>query len=223
MDKSIENLYEDQTNVVQSVAAVKSEEQLEEELLASTDDEEDIEKSDNEDEIDLFASEESESENEGRFKSNSSKNERPTNSSTLSFSKLGSASASMVIDLNDVVKTDKSFGGERGGGGGRRGDRNNDDRYRGRNNNYSSRSGREDRYRGRRNEGGSIRVSAYKPKTVGSSSTTRNCEDRKKDERSMFKSTFQSVESTTKGKKFYIYTRSLAIAHSPLLTETVLH
>lgn len=199
MKKSTESLNEEQTDIVQSVATVQSEEQLEEELLASTDEEEEREKSDNEDEIDLFASEESESENEGRFKSNSSKNERPTNSSTLSFSKLGSASASMVLDLNDVVKTDNSFGGERGGGGGRRrGDRNSDDRYRGRNN-YSSRSGRDDRYRGRRNEGGNGRGSAYKPKTAGSSSTTRKSEDRKKDERSMFKSTFQSVESTTKG------------------------
>lgn len=203
----MESLSEEQTDIVQSMATIKSEEQLEDELLASTDEEveEDAEKSDNEDEIDLFASEESESENEGRFKSNSSKNERPTNSSTLSFSKLGSASASILLDLNDVVKTDKSFGGERGGGsgggGGRRGDRNNDDRYRGRNNNYSSRSGRDDRYRGRRNEGGSSRGPAYKPK----SATTSKSEDRKKDERSMFMSTFQSVESTTKGKTFFLH------------------
>lgn len=196
MEKPAENLNTEQTDIVQSVPTVMSDEQLEEELLASTDDEEDPEKSDNEDEIDLFASEESESENEGRFKSNSSKNERPTNSSTMSFSKLGSASASLVLDLNDVVKTDKNFGGERGLG--RRNDRNNDDRYRGRNTNYSSRSGRDVRYRGRRNEGCSSRASAYKPKAVGS--TTRKSEDQKKDERSMFKSTFQSVESTTKGK-----------------------
>lgn len=195
----MESLNEEQPDIVQSVATVTTDEQLEDELLATTDEEGDPEKSDNEDEIDLFASEESESENEGRFKSNSSKNERPTNSSTLSFSKLGSASASMVLDLNDVVKTEKSFGGERtGGAGGRRGDRHSDDRYRGRTNNYSSRSGRDDRYRGRRNE--SNRASAIKPRTVGSSSTNRKSEDRKKDERSMFKSTFQSVESTTKGK-----------------------
>lgn len=197
---SIENEIDEQANVLQSVT-VKSDEQLEEDDLLASSDEGGEEKSDNEDEIDLFASEESESENEGRFKSSTSKTERPTNSSTLSFSKLGNASDTMqLVDLNDVVKTDKSFAAERGAG--RRGDRNNDDRYRGRNNNYSSRSGRDDRYRGRRNDRGSAAAAAasaaYKPSS--SSSTSGKSEDRKKDERSMFKSTFQSVESTTKGK-----------------------
>ncbi|XP_059618432.1 serine/arginine repetitive matrix protein 2-like [Phlebotomus argentipes] len=53
------------------------------------------------DEIDLFASEESESENEGRFKSSSSKNERPTQA-TVSFSKLVTEPVASLTELKEL-------------------------------------------------------------------------------------------------------------------------
>lgn len=131
----------------------KTEQEIEDELLASTDDEAQSDK-DDEDEIDLFASEESESENEGRFKSSSSKNERATTASTVSFTKLGSASASMVNDLNDIVRADKTFGSGSSSSNAN-GRRERDDRYNrgvgGRNSNYSSRNNRDDRFRNRNN------------------------------------------------------------------------
>lgn len=58
---------------------------------------------DDDDGIDLFASEESESENEGRFKcGTSSKSEKPKSVSTVSFTKLGDTLTSTFTNLNDV-------------------------------------------------------------------------------------------------------------------------
>lgn len=144
----------------------------------------------NNDEIDLFASEESESENEGRFKSSSSKNERASTVSTVSFSKLGTASASTVLDLNDVRSDKGSFGSSRRERG--------DDRYSrsSRKSNYSSRSGRDERFRSR-NSSRNRSTTNYKGKSSSNSKSGADEGKTKKDEKSMFKSTFQIVENTT--------------------------
>lgn len=86
-----------------SVPKEKNEQEIEDDLLASSDDAVSIEN----DGIDLFASEESESENEGRFKSRSSKTERTTTTAMLSFTKLGTVNALVVRDLNEV-RSDKA-------------------------------------------------------------------------------------------------------------------
>lgn len=52
--------------------------------------------------IDLFASDESESENEGRFKCSPIKNEKPKSVSTVSFSKLGNSPTTTYTNLNDI-------------------------------------------------------------------------------------------------------------------------
>lgn len=175
------------TNTTTLTVKNKSELEMEEELLASTDDDMNSDKDEGDDEIDLFASEESESENEGRFKSGSSKNERSTTVSTVSFSKLGSASASTVHDLNDV-KSDKTFGNDS--------NRRERDYHRGggRNNMYSSRTNRDDRFRSRHTN----RTSNYKSKNAVKGSA----DDKKKDEKTMFKSTFQMIENDNKIGKF---------------------
>lgn len=102
----------------------KTGQQIEDELLASTD----SENSDNEesDGIDLFASEESESENEGRFKLSSSKSERKTTVPTLSFSELGkttTAPADVLLRDLDEMQTDAMHSQSRRGGGRRETDR----------------------------------------------------------------------------------------------------
>lgn len=176
----------------------KPELDLEDELLASDNDDDDLlSTTENDDGIDLFASEESESENEGRFKSGSSaKNERATTVSTVSFSKLGSASASTVHDLNEVRSNDRHFERKERG----------EDRYRGnsnRNNHKSySNNRRDDRYRNSdssRISSSNRQTSNYKSK---SSSSRTNGDEKKKDEKLMFKSTFQIVETEPKIGKF---------------------
>lgn len=95
--------YEAKEQPEKSVPKEKNEQEIEDDLLASSDDAVSIEN----DGIDLFASEESESENEGRFKSSSSKTERTTTTATLSFTKLGTVNALVVRDLNEV-RSDKA-------------------------------------------------------------------------------------------------------------------
>lgn len=103
---------------------------------ATSDENDDSDDGDDDDGIDLFASEESESENEGRFKSGSSKTERPSNASTLSFSKLGTTNASAVVrDLNEVSSDYKQLPAIGSGGNSRKG--RGEDRHRnGRDSNY---------------------------------------------------------------------------------------
>lgn len=99
----------------------KSEQQIEDELLASSDS--DNSDNDESDGIDLFASEESESENEGRFKLSSSKSERKTTVPTLSFSELGkttTAPAEVLLRDLDEMQTDNMNAQSRRGGSGRR-------------------------------------------------------------------------------------------------------
>lgn len=79
----------------------KTEQQIEDELLASTNDEHSDSESDNDDDgIDLFASEESESENEGRFKLSSRQTEKPP--AAVPFSKLGTIAPTELRELEDL-------------------------------------------------------------------------------------------------------------------------
>lgn len=101
----------------ENLSQEKTEQELEDQLLASSE----SENSDNEsDGIDLFASEESESENEGRFKLSSSKSERKPNGPTVSFSELGkttTAPADVLLRDLDEMKTDTLNSNRRGGVG----------------------------------------------------------------------------------------------------------
>lgn len=127
------------------LAKAKSEQEIEEDLLASSDDAVSIN-----DGIDLFASEESESENEGRFKSRSSKTERTTTTATLSFTKLGTVNATALVvrDLNEV-RSDKASSTQTSRKD--RDSRRDRDRDRNGNNNYSGR--RNDRFGASRKSG----------------------------------------------------------------------
>lgn len=176
----------------------KSAEDIENELLASSDD--DKSSDENEDDgIDLFASEESESENEGRFKSNSSKNVRSNTATTVSFSKLGNATTSALGDLSEI-KSDKSAVASS----------HREDRYK-RSSNYNSRrDDRSSRKRGSsRNDDsryGDSR-SSYKSRYVSSTASVaapqKVAEDsKKKDDKSMFKSTFQVLSNEMKSGEF---------------------
>lgn len=137
--------------------------------------------------IDLFASEESESENEGRFKSNSSKNVRTNPAATVSFSKLGSATTSELGDLTDV-KSDKASSHR-------------EDRYK-RGSNYSSRKDdRSKKYGSRKDDNryGDSRGN-YKSRYVSSTASvvSKVVEEKKKDDKQMFKSTFQILQNEMK-------------------------
>ncbi|XP_037042091.1 serine/arginine repetitive matrix protein 2-like isoform X3 [Bradysia coprophila] len=169
----------------------KSTESVENEMSASSDDDKSSDEED--DGIDLFASEESESENEGRFKSNSSKNARSNTAATVSFSKLGNATASTLGELNEVKADRNSSSSHR------------EDRYK-RGSNYSSRKDdRSKKYGSSRNEDsryGDSSRSSYKSRYVSStaSAVTKVVEEKKKDEKSMFKSTFQVLPSEMKSE-----------------------
>lgn len=185
----------------------KSEQQVEDELLASSDsDNSDNEESDG---IDLFASEESESENEGRFKLSSSKNERKTTVPTLSFSELGkttTAPADVLLRDLDEMQTDtmhSSQSSRRGGGGsGRRNDhpRNNrrsDTRKFNSRESRDSRSSNRDRNRDR--DRGRRERESSKPK----SDSANDKSDRKSTTlRSTFASTSESRTKSSNSGKF---------------------
>lgn len=92
----------------------KTEQQIEDELLASTNDEHSDSESDNDDDgIDLFASEESESENEGRFKLSSRQTEKPP--AAVPFSKLGIIATTELRELEEL-RGDKTSSGARKNG-----------------------------------------------------------------------------------------------------------
>lgn len=179
----------------------KTDQEIEDELLASSE----SENSDNDgsDGIDLFASEESESENEGRFKLNSSKTERKTTVPTLSFSELGKAKtapADVLLRDLDEMQTDAMNSQPRRSGARRENDRNirnhhdkrkfNRDRdrtNRDRERNRDSRDGDGDRNRPSRRE-----RESSKPKVE----SVNDKGDRKS---TILKSTFTSIgESRTK-------------------------
>lgn len=135
---------------VKQVVADKIQQDIENELLASSDDEE---KSIADDGIDLFASEDSESENEGRFKSSSKKTERSAGTATVSFSKLGASNTAVVRALEEV-RSEKHPTNRRDRNTDRdRGDRDRDRDRNGHNrNNYSNR--RNDRNYGHKSNSG---------------------------------------------------------------------
>lgn len=172
----------------------KSTEIIENETSPSSDD--DKSSDENEDDgIDLFASEESESENEGRFKSNSSKNVRSNTVATVSFSKLGNAATSALGDLNELKSDKNSASSHR------------EDRYK-RSSNYSSRKDdRSKKYGSSRNNDdsryGDVR-SSYKSRYVSSTASVvaKVVEEKKKDDKLMFKSTFQVLPNEMKSGKF---------------------
>lgn len=192
--------------------AKKSEQQLEDELLASTDDEKNSDSDDNKDDdgIDLFASEESESENEGRFKSSSSKTERTASTATVSFSKLGTSEVTPAVALRDLdeLRSDKNSSNRKDGSRDRPG----------RNSKYSGR--RNDRY-GRKPRSSSRDRDSNRNSTRSSTWKSVKDDSRKKDAEvdvkaesdrkpTMFKSTFQVVDNepkkiiVEKGKKINI-------------------
>lgn len=91
---------------VDSNGIKKTEDDLENELLASSGDEKSDSDGDESDGIDLFASEESESENEGRFKLSSTKTESKPSAPVVSFSELGKTKPSTVLRDLDELQAD---------------------------------------------------------------------------------------------------------------------
>lgn len=168
-------------------------ENVDNEMSRSSDDDK---SSDEDDGIDLFASEESESENEGRFKSNSSKNVKPNTVATLSFTKLGNATTSTLGDLNEVKSDKVSTSSHR------------DDRYK-RTSNYSNR--KEDRnrkYGNNRNDDryGEARTN-YKSRYPSSAASVvpKVVDDKKKEDKLMFKSTFQVLQNELKSGELTLH------------------
>lgn len=214
-----EDLKDNNVEPNENMTNEKIERENEDELLASSD----SENSDDDDGIDLFASEESESENEGRFKLSSSKIERKTNVPVVSFSELGkttTAPADVLLRDLDELQTDTNPTHRRGGGGGgggggarRENDRHNRNRRDDRGNRYNRDRERDrenrDRERERdRRDRDRVRDrerESSKPKLNNSWKNSKNEDSRKKDEpaietngkgdRKLFKSTFTSVDN----------------------------
>lgn len=192
----------------------KKEQKIEDDLLASTDDDKsDSDNGNDDDGIDLFASEESESENEGRFKSHSGKSERTANVSTVPFSKLGTAVAApaeILRDLDEVQSgNSSSFRKENKERGDRDRDRNGPTRsgYR-RDGRYNSRKpgtdnkDRRDRDRERDRDNNRNRNSTWKNSKGDIRKKEIDLENNAEKERkpTMFKSTFQAVDTETRNK-----------------------
>lgn len=198
--KKVENPANDRKPVAPEPSKTegKTEQEIEDELLASTNDEASDSGSDNDDDgIDLFASEESESENEGRFKLSSRQTEKP--SAAVSFSKLGTNATTELRELEEP-RGDKATSAMRKNG--------RDERERDRERGGSRNAYRRDpngRYGGRKQE--------LEPKTRDSNRPWKGSktESRRKDldagvasekERNpiMFKSTFHAVDPETRTK-----------------------
>ncbi|XP_055304282.1 uncharacterized protein DDB_G0287625-like isoform X2 [Sitodiplosis mosellana] len=200
----------------------KTKHEMEDELLASSDSE-NSDDDNNNDGIDLFASEESESENEGRFKLSSSKSERKLNVPVVSFSELGkttTAPADVLLRDLDELQADANQA-QRRGGARRDNDRHNrnrrDDRRFRRDDRDNKERENRDRERGERGERDRDRRDrdrgrvdrereheSSKPKSSGSWKNSKNEDSRKKDEptndtngkgdRKLFKQTFTTVD-----------------------------
>lgn len=184
-------------------AETKTEQQIEDELLASTNDERSDTESDNDDDgIDLFASEESESENEGRFKLSSRQTEKPP--AAVPFSKLGTIATTELRELEEL-RGDKATSASRKN---RRDDRERDREH------DRERHGSRNAYRREPNEryGGRKQVTDTKNRDresnrswKGSKSDGRRKENdpesgEKERKPVMFKSTFQAVDNETRTK-----------------------
>lgn len=186
----------------------KTEQEIEDDLLASTDGEKNSDSDDNDDDgIDLFASEESESENEGRFKSSTSKTERTTTAATVSFSKLGTSEVTPAVALRDLddLKSEKNTSYRKGESRDKdRSGRSGASKYSGRRN---DRYGRKPRSNSR--ERNSTRGSSWKSSKDDSRKKDSEPDVKTENERKpiMFKSTFQVVDNepkkivTERGKK----------------------
>lgn len=166
-----------------------------EELVASSDSENSDD--DNNDGIDLFASEESESENEGRFKLSSSTSERKKNAPVVSFSELGKTTTAppaevLLRDLDELQTNTNNT--QRRGGARRDNDRHNrnrrDDRRYNRggdrdreNKDRENRDRERDRDRRDRDRGRDREHESSKPKSSGTWKNSKNEDsNRKKDE-----------------------------------------
>lgn len=184
-----------------SKPAAKTEQEIEDELLASTNDEASNSDSDNDDDgIDLFASEESESENEGRFKLTSHQTEKP--SAAVSFSKLGTVATTELRELEEVRGEKASTASRKNG----RDDRDKD-RERGGSRIAAYRREPNGRYGGRKQESDTkARDRDSNRSWKGSKSESRRKDldadvaSEKDRKRTMFKSTFQAVDPESRTK-----------------------
>lgn len=210
-ENSIQEMTKEQNEINENEKRDKIEQDIEDELLASSDSENSD--SDNNDGIDLFASEESESENEGRFKLNSSKGERKVNVPTVSFSDLGKTTAAptdaLMRDLDELQT--ETHNSQRKGGSRRDNDRNRnrrDDRRP-----YNRDRERDNRERDRNRDRDRVREKereSSKSKSSGSWKNAKNEDSRKKEEsnndvkgekkQNAFKSTFTSVDNESRTK-----------------------
>lgn len=214
-EKPMEDLTKEQNAVNENDVKEKIEKDIED--GASSDSEHSD--SDGNDGIDLFASEESESENEGRFKLSSCKSERKANVPIVSFSELGkmaAAPADAIMRDLDELQTDSVNARGRGGprrdndrNRNRRDDRRPYNRERDRDNRERERDRDRERNRDRERVRERERESS-KPKSSGSWKNSKTEESRRKDESNndvkgekkpnSFKSTFTSVDSESRTK-----------------------
>lgn len=213
-EKPLQETKENETN--ESGSKEKTNQNIENKLHASSD----SENSDNDDGIDLFASEESESENEGRFKLSSSRSERKANVPVVSFSELGKATtapADVLLRDLDELQTDTNNTQKRSGGR-RENDRNRNSRRDDRRFNRDRDRENKDRNRDRENRGRIERrgrdrereIESGKPKSSGSFKYAKHEDSRKKDDidvdakgdrkPNLFKQTFTSVDSEHRTK-----------------------
>lgn len=154
----------------------KTQEEIEDELLASSNDESDLDMDTIEDGLDLFASEESESENEGRFKLSSSNNKKSV--PAPSFSKLGKSSD--IKELRELEPTSSRYGSGNDRNRHHSGKRDFDHRRKDSNSKYSE----------TRRRTPPMPIKATKE-------LSKDAEKKKEDkEKIMFKATFKTVEST---------------------------
>lgn len=181
----------------------KTQEELEDELLASSGDDSDIEIDlDIDAGLDLFASEESESENEGRFKLNSNNKKKPANN-VSSFSKLGKTSTANMRELKDFGSSSSSRY-DRNSRYGNNHKRSYEDSKSG--SKFSSNSSYNDHRRG----SPKVRVTSNEKSVDKNSDKSNDKKDEK--EKIMFKPTFKTIESAVvntvkkEGKQFALST-----------------
>lgn len=181
-----------------------TDQEMDAELVVSKDiyksnSEDDENSNDDDDGIDLFASEESESENEGRFKLNSRKNERQVTSKAVPFSKLATI-GSPTAEIKELDEFNERANISRNEHSARNKDRSNTSI---RTNSFRKESNR--RFNSRKTTTAEEKDREYdKNRSVYKSSKVKDHESNNamnKDRKPvMFKSTFQTVETETKHK-----------------------
>lgn len=212
-----------ETETTANVPRQKTQQEIEDELLASERDDNSDSDDDDDDGIDLFASEDSESENEGRFKLSSSKSERKTNVATVSFSELGKPAAPSADVLRDLDEVQTDAGPSHRKGNPRRENgrdtRAGNSRHHGRR--YNEKRSYPDRDRDRGERGTRERENRDSNKSAGSNSRKKDVVDtdqpgvRRERKLNMLKSTVDSIESESRRKtpeagmikiRFFTYT-----------------